>query len=241
MQLSPKDWDYVDERADWFAGREWVFTQISRFLAGPPGTFLLRGDPGTGKTAVAARLAQASCGRAATHSAAAPPVAEGTISAAVFCQAGKATTGELIQRLSGQLDHSVAGFAAARRAAAVSQAGIGDITNVSVDVAGDIGPGAIVAGVYLPAGDDRRAFDADLAIPLRRLREQAAAAPVVLLVDAVDEAVAADQANTLSWKLGELDGVHLIVTCRPDPRVLADFQKGQPDDGPACRLPVRPG
>ena len=90
MDLSPQDWEYVEERAGSFVGREWVFAQVRSFLSGPPGTFLLCGDPGTGKTAVAARLAQASCGapRRMTF-AAQPAVAEGTISAAVFCRAAR--------------------------------------------------------------------------------------------------------------------------------------------------------
>jgi WD40 repeat protein len=224
MELSPEDWKYVDERAGSFVGRDWAFAEICGFLSGPTGTFLLRGDPGTGKTAVAARLAQASCGRAAADGVP-PPVAEGTISAAVFCRAGKASVGELIQRLSDQLTLSVAGFGEARQAMAASRAGIGAIENVNVGVAGNVSPGGIVAGVYIQADDDKRAFDVALATPLRRLRTQATAPPIVLLVDAVDEAVAADQANTFSWKLGQLEGVHLIITCRPDRRVLADFRK----------------
>ncbi len=243
MELSPQDWKYVAERADSFVGREWVFSRVSQFLAGPPGTFLLRGDPGTGKTAVAARLAQASRGRTPAGNSA-PPLAPGTISAAVFCRVGQATVDELIWQLARQLDHSVAGFAAARQATARSQAGVGEITNVNVSVAGDVGPGAIVTGVHLPAWDAKTAFDAALAVPLRRLREQTAALPVVLLVDAVDEAVTADHANPLSWKLSELGGVHLIVTCRPDSRVLDDFRRASDTvdlvaDAPSGRDDVR--
>ena len=220
MDLSRSDWEYVDERAGAFVGREWVFAQVRSFLSGAPGTFLLRGDPGTGKTAVAARLAQASCGRLGAADSP-PPVGEGMISAGVFCRAGKATVAELAQRLSDQLAASVDGFADALRATAGP--GI-TIRDVHVDVQGDVHAGGTVSGVVLPRQDGKQAFSTGVAVPLRHLRERGAAEPIVLLVDAVDEAADVGEVNVLSRLLANLDGVHLIVTCRPDPSVLFALQ-----------------
>ncbi|HEY7015589.1 MAG TPA: AAA family ATPase [Streptosporangiaceae bacterium] len=220
MDLSRSDWKYADERAGAFVGREWVFARVRSFLSGAPGTFLLRGDPGTGKTAVAARLAQASCGR--LNAAGSPlPVGERAISAGVFCRAGKATVAELAQRLSDQLAASVDGFADALRATA--EPGI-TIRDVRVDVRGDVHAGGTVSGVVLPRQDGKQAFSAGVAVPLRHLRERGAAEPVVLLVDAVDEAADVGEVNVFSRLLANLDDVHLIVTCRPDPPVLSDFR-----------------
>ena len=169
---------------------------------------------------MAARLAQASCGRLDTADSP-PPVGERAISAGVFCRAGKATVAELAQRLSDQLAASVDGFANALRATA--EPGI-TIRDVHVDVHGDVHAGGIVSGVVLPRQDGKQAFSAGVAVPLRHLRARGAAEPIVLLVDAVDEAADVGEANIFSRLLANLDEVHLIVTCRPEPSVLLDFR-----------------
>lgn len=55
---------YISERTTNFTGREWVFQAVNDWLADPDGSrfFLLTGEPGCGKTAIAARLAQFSQG-----------------------------------------------------------------------------------------------------------------------------------------------------------------------------------
>ena len=143
------------------------------------------------------------------------------ISAAVFCRAGKATVPELAQRLSDQLAASVDGFADALRATA--EPGI-TIRDVRVDVRGDVHAGGIVSGVVLSRQDGKQAFGTGVAVPLRQLRERGGAEPIVLLVDAVDEAADVGEVNIFSRLLANLDDVHLIVTCRPDPSVLSDFK-----------------
>src|SRR4051812_2852522 len=57
--------DYVTDRTRDFTGREWVFNAIDGWLATPTGerTFLLTGGPGSGKSAVMARLVQVSLGQ----------------------------------------------------------------------------------------------------------------------------------------------------------------------------------
>ena len=55
---------YIAERARDFSGREWVFAEIDGWLADPRGEqfLIVTGEPGIGKTAIAARLTQFSAG-----------------------------------------------------------------------------------------------------------------------------------------------------------------------------------
>src|SRR5947208_1994657 len=55
---------YIAERAQHFTGRVWVFEHIDAWLADDTESrfFLLIGEPGSGKTALAARLCQFSQG-----------------------------------------------------------------------------------------------------------------------------------------------------------------------------------
>ena len=98
------------------------------------------------------------------------------------------------------------------------------IRDVRVDVHGDVHAGGTVSGVVLPRQDGKQAFSTGVAVPLRHLRARGAAEPIVLLVDAVDEAADVGEVNVFSRLLANLDEVHLIVTCRPDPSVLSDFR-----------------
>lgn len=51
---------YIADRTRDFTGREWVFAEIDQWLAAPdaPRHFIIAGEPGIGKTAIAARLTQ---------------------------------------------------------------------------------------------------------------------------------------------------------------------------------------
>lgn len=80
--------DWVAERARTFTGRDWLFRAVDAWLTDPHGrrVFLLTGEPGSGKSAVAARLLQFSQGNAS------PPaevtaIAPHFLSAAHVCSA----------------------------------------------------------------------------------------------------------------------------------------------------------
>jgi hypothetical protein len=57
---TPTQADWIAHRAANFVGREWVFRAIDRWLADADGPhyFVITGEPGVGKTTLAARLVQ---------------------------------------------------------------------------------------------------------------------------------------------------------------------------------------
>jgi hypothetical protein len=148
MRLSTVDWAYVNARAAEFIGRRWVFAHLEEFLRGPEGVLLLLGEPGVGKTAVAAQLARGAAGRLIPTSntsdgdGAVPAI---RIDAAYFCRAGKVDLVDVAQRLSDQLAEVLPSFAQARRASLSREIHIDDVQVTT----GPVAPGAMVAGVTI--------------------------------------------------------------------------------------------
>ena len=169
MQLSELDWDYVQERAAHFTGRGWVFARLDQFLHQPPGVFLLLGEPGTGKTAIAAQLALAAAGRLTPAAAAAAPHRAVPIAAAYFCRAGRVDLLDIAQRLSDQLAEAVPGFAHARQATLLPEIHVGDVQVHT----GDIAAGGSVTGVRIDLSrlEAETAFVRAVTLPLKRVRE----------------------------------------------------------------------
>ena len=145
MKLSELDWAFVQERAAYFTGRGWVFARLDQFLDGPPGVFLLLGEPGTGKTAVAAQLALAAAGRLTPAAATAAARRAVAVAAAYFCRAGRVDLLDVAQRLSDQLAEAVPGFAQARQATLAPEIHVGDVQVHT----GDIAAGGSVTGVRI--------------------------------------------------------------------------------------------
>ena len=218
MQLSELDWVYIQERAAHFTGRGWVFARLDQFLRQPPGVFLLLGEPGTGKTAIAAQLALAAAGRLTPAAAGAAPHRAVPIAAAYFCRARQVDLLDIAQRLSDQLAEAVPGFARARQATLLPEIHVGD---VQVN-AGDIAAGGSATGVRIDLSrleaKAETAFVRAVTLPLKRVREAGEMTRIVLLVDALDESLASKTAEELPRLLGEVEYAHLLVTARPDHR-----------------------
>ncbi|NIN67148.1 MAG: AAA family ATPase, partial [Anaerolineae bacterium] len=220
---------YIAERTEYFVGREWVFSAIDRWLADPTASqfFLLTGEPGIGKTAIAARLVQFSQGEVAS------PVGivhlkDGFLGAHHFCSArngGWISPEGFARSMSAQLANRFPDFAEAL----VSNPRL----SIEVQVETNLGKvvGAVITNYF--AESPEALFNDLVRWPLHTLcSEHDHPGPVVLLVDGLDEALGYGGRATIvrllarSWDLPS--NVRLLLTSRPVERVLGPLRLTEP-------------
>jgi hypothetical protein len=240
--LRPLPIDYsghVAERTVDFTGREWVFRAVDGWLGDPEAAriLLLTGEPGCGKTAIAARLVQFSL------DAEVPPdgitrLTPGFLSARHFCSGDHRWISP--HRFSEAVSHQLGRYAEFSEALVESlrpRAGEGKAP-AQVEIHQQIqhvsDQGMVIGSINIieriTVGDDVRPEDAFMRLvlePLRALSPQEEGHKVVILVDALDEAVAySGKANIVSLLAGATDlpdGVHFLLTCRNDSSLIGRF------------------
>lgn len=211
------------ERTRYFTGRGWVFDAIATWLSNDaaPRIFLLTGGPGTGKSAIAARLAQMNLGEvAAPH----PALGTNRLTYVHFCQAGREDTLSpvtFVQSLSEALANRYPAFRAA-----LEKAGSRQIVINTVQTIGTVEQGAQVIGaqigqvsITIKGGDARPLFDEAVRRPLKELAAGLDSGErLVILVDSLDEALGFNADNNIVQLLGVAGdfpaAVRFIVTCR---------------------------
>jgi WD40 repeat protein len=221
-----------------FAGREWLWPILADWLTDGARRLVISGPPGTGKSACAGRIVQLLL---ADGLVGAPDVQLG---AWHFCQARQDTTlipSRVVEGMARQLLSRLDGYAGALANEALPHPPV-TITG-SATVTGQVSKGAVVAGVNVGAltinSDSEDAtvlFDRVIRRPLARLAADGRLpARVVIVIDALDEALSRSSGEELLNVLGRVTGpdaelpenVRFIVTTRPDRRVLRNF--GEPD------------
>jgi hypothetical protein len=234
---------YIAERTKDFAGREWVFAKIDAWLASEDAQriFLLTGNPGCGKTAVAARLVQMSLGKVASD----PYLRLGRDSLACFhfCQTNRDATLNPL-RFVEALSRALANRHGAFRDALL-RTGDGDVTinatqTVTTAASGSQVQNVVIDELRISAPSARSAFDRVVRIPLEALAASGFDQPLVVLLDSLDEALTfpgeEDLVNLLR-SVGDLrPQIRFILTSRPDKRVATAL--GEPtldliEDAPA--------
>lgn len=201
---------YITERTRNFTGREWVFAEIDRWLAidDAPHYFVLVGEPGIGKTAIAARLTQL-CQVAAKH----------------FCIARQADTLDpiyftysLSQQLS-QLDDFPQ---------ALEEGGFHADIRINVETNYGQIVGLHAGNIIGTSTSADMVFNRKVVMPLKILYENGFKKKLVILVDALDEAVQQGHEN-ISTLLANAQGlpseVRFVFTSRPDSEVLRHFER----------------
>jgi hypothetical protein len=210
----------IKERTTQFTGREWVFKAIGNWLKGDGGTrFLLTGGPGTGKTAIAARLVQMHLGEV---DALLPTFSPGFLAYFHFCQAGLDTTLSPLTFVE-CLSQTLANRFTVYRDALEQQGSQQFRINPVVTVSGSIAAGAKVVGAEIGAvhieilgGDPRPLFDQMVRRPLCALCQSNPKESIVILVDSLDEALSFNPDVNIAQLL-RLDfppQVRFLLTCR---------------------------
>jgi len=219
---------YIDERAHNFTGREWIFEAINDWLANPDGPrfFLLKGEPGSGKTALSARLSQFSLGRLPanelTH------LTYNFLSAIHFCSARDTLWIDPIafaDSIATQLANRYPPYLKVledlredRQVQIVVRQNVQEVVNGQV-----IG---VIINVSAPSPET--AFNRVVREPLEALVREGLNEQVIILVDALDEALNYSGMSNIVSLLARTDSlsprVRFLLTTRQEARVENEFR-----------------
>ncbi|MBD2234985.1 NACHT domain-containing protein [Phormidium tenue] len=231
-RLGEIDFSHTIERlVEGFTGREWLFEKLDHWLNQEDGEkfYLLTGEPGVGKSAIAARLTQ----RWAEND----PEA-GKLAAYHFCRAGDVETvrpGRVVRSLAAQLVNTLPQYKEALKEV---------IDPVYLNINSEINIGTLsnsqVTGIYienLKNLDPREEFRLLIQEPLATLSNIYASlgetlpSVKVLLIDSLDEAATTTGQENMVTLLALLyqvretlpPWIRFLMTARPDQSVLTRF------------------
>lgn len=194
-----------------FTGRQWVLDEIDDWLKHKEERFfILTGEPGIGKSVIAARLAHMNGYLAAYH----------------FCVAGRNSTvtpSAFLRSVAAQLGERLPGYGVAL---------VNTINpihyTIQVSISVETMTGGEIAAVvinHLYAGDPEEELDLLFRAPLVEL--PAPSKPIVILVDSLDEAVTISGEVNIAALLAKMQDlppwVRFILTTRPEKRALRYF------------------
>jgi WD40 repeat protein len=222
---------HIREHIDTFTGRTWLLPKLQTWLSERnERVFLITGLPGAGKSMLAAWLAGS--GPIPTDQAAAAQLAQlrATIRGVHFCISGASVAlQDVIGGLARRLTETLPGFGRALLASSSREVQI-TINQHAENVSGSI-TGVAVERLVLGDMTPERALSLLLVDPLHQLYPADSDTQVVLLVDALDEAETASAGPKVAQLLVGLRRrpdlprqVRILVTTRPDPRVLTYFK-----------------
>lgn len=220
---------YITERTKDFTGREWLFTALDNWLKNKdaPRIFILTGEPGIGKSAIACRLMQFSAGQADP-----PPdcarLGRGFVSAAHICSArhgGWISPESFARSSSAQLAERYPAFAG----------GIQFDPHIQVDQQAGTVSGSMIGGKIenYYAENPEALFNSLVRQPLQTLCERKdVPEQIVLLVDGLDEALQSTSRPTIVQLLAKCHdlpkSVRLVLTTRWVDGVLDPFRSLKP-------------
>ncbi len=204
--------EYISEHAQDFTGRDWVFSQVNEWLSDSdaPNFFIITGEPGIGKSAIAARFVQ-----------------RREVNAYHFCIARDLRTinpKTFSESISSQLA-DIAEFATH----VLVENGIH--IHISQKINKNMAPvyGAHISGISLQAPSASVAFQQLVLNPLVQLYKTGYQKQILILVDSLDEAIQYTGNETiidLITNSGKLPNyVRLLLTSRPESLALQHFEQ----------------
>jgi hypothetical protein len=220
----------VASNIDQFTGRAWLLSRVLDWWErSNDRLLLLTGGPGTGKTMFMAWLA--GFGPEPGDLTAREQLARlrSVVKAAHFCQARIARSiapAAFAKSIANQLTASVPRFADALATLADRVSIIGTAQAGTV-AAGSSLTGVAISHLDLGALGDEHGFDRAFTQPLKKLYASGDAKPMLLLVDALDEAqtYSGVTLSDLLSRLADLPaGVRILATTRDDPEVRKFFR-----------------
>jgi hypothetical protein len=219
---------YIAEKTGNFTGRTWVFDAVGKWLQqGQRRIFLLTGGPGTGKSAIAARLVQMSEG--VTAEGARPGLGAGWLSYYHFCQAGHESSLSpltFVQSLSETLANRFTAFRAALESTGSRQIVVNSVLDGVTVHAGGQAIGTQIR-VEIKSGDARPMFDMAVRRPLQTIYRETSAEPIVILVDSLDEALSFNAETNITQLLKLTSDfpphVRFFFTCRSNSARVFDI------------------
>jgi hypothetical protein len=233
----------VAENIGRFTGRAWLLpVLLDWYEKSDERIFLLIGGPGTGKSMISAWLA--GFGPQPHDPAAQSQLKQlrEAVKAVDFCQAASRniTPQALAENTANQLTANVPGFGAALAATLAERVQIIGTASSGTAEAGASLTGVAIGHIDLGTLGDEMSFDRAFTLPLKKLYSGSYKTPMLLLVDALDEAVTYSGitiADLLS-RLADLPPqVRILATTRDDPRVLKFYRHIEPFDLTRRTLP----
>lgn len=222
---------YVAERTKNFTGREWIFQVINDWLSGKDTSrnFLLTGEPGSGKSAIAARLFQFSLGTASALLSI-PFINPGFLSAVHFCSAHDLrwiNPHVFSQSLALQLAARYPAFAKALVEKSGDRQIVMEVEQNVGQVKGGQVIGVAIKKLDVSAISPQDAFIRVVREPLETLIGQGIDKQIVILVDSLDESLCYSGSDTIVSLLSQSEylpaSVHFILTSRLEKDVLRPF------------------
>jgi tetratricopeptide (TPR) repeat protein len=220
----------VAEHIGEFSGRAWLLEELLKWWDERAERFLLlTGDPGTGKSMVLAWLA----GQGPLPSDPSMQTAllrlRAAAKAAHFCQASSRniTPRAFASSIAEQLTYRLDGFGDALAATLADRVNIVGTAITGVAEAGSRSSGVTINRLDLGALSDETTFDRCFAAPLEAFYSGNGREPMLLLVDALDEAQTYN-GTTIAALLANSEDlppeVRIIASTRDEPRVLKHFR-----------------